>query len=317
MSTPSSPGWYDDPEDAALLRYFDGVVWTRHTAPKSTRPATTAEQAAAAGAEAARHWTAPGGHGTHPGAPGGTARPPAGAQGGMPGAQGGVPGGQGGVPGGQPGHPNPQFPGAPQQHQWNAPPMQYGYPLGPTTPDGQPLASYWQRVGAYIIDAIITGIASFVLGGWLLYRAMQPFFDGFSAALRSGDTATMNRITSEIDYGYLAGFSLVAGVVAFAYQVFFLTRSGATPGKAISGISVRLRERPGPLSLADAARRASVQAVLGMLGNIPLIGTFASIAALLDLLWPAWDANRQAWHDKVAATNVVVGKQHRAERAAR
>jgi uncharacterized RDD family membrane protein YckC len=303
MSMPSSPGWYDDPEDAALLRYFDGVVWTRHTTPKSTRPATTAEQAAAAGAEAARHWAAPGGHGANQGAPRGTARPPAGAQ--------------GGVPGGQGGRPNPQFPGAPQQHQWNAPPMQYGHPVGPTTPDGQPLASYWQRVGAYIIDAIITGIASFVLGGWLLYRAMQPFFDGFAAAVRSGDAAAMDRITSQIDYGYLAGFSLVAGVVAFAYQVFFLTRSGATPGKAISGISVRLRERPGPLSLVDAARRASVQAVLGMLGNIPLIGTFASIAALLDLLWPAWDANRQAWHDKVAATNVVVGKQPRAERIAR
>lgn len=304
MSTPSSPGWYDDPEDAAVLRYFDGVVWTRHTAPKSTRPATTAEQAAAAGAEAARQWAAPGGHGAGQG-----------AQRGVPGAHGGVPGGQGGMPGGapgaQPGPPNPQFPGAPQQHQWNAPPMQYGYPAGPTTPDGQPLASYWQRVGAYIIDAIITGIASFVLGGWLLYRAMQPFFDGFANAVRSGDTAAMDRITSQIDYGYLAGFSLVAGVIAFAYQVFFLTRSGATPGKAISGISVRLRERPGPLSLVDASRRASVQAVLGMLGNIPLIGTFASIAALLDLLWPAWDANRQAWHDKVAATNVVVGRQPR------
>lgn len=309
MSTPSSPGWYDDPEDAALLRYFDGVVWTRHTTPKSTRPATTAEQAAQAGAEAARHWVAPGGHG--PGGRGAGPGTQGGAQGGVPGAQGGVPGG---APGAQPGRPNPQFPGAPQQHQWNAPPMGQGWATGPTTPDGQPLASYWQRVGAYIIDAIITGIASFVLGGWLLYRAMQPFFDGFANAVRSGDTAAMDRITSQIDYGYLAGFSLVAGVVAFAYQVFFLTRSGATPGKAVSGISVRLRERPGPLSLADASRRASVQAVLGMLGNIPLIGTFASIAALLDLLWPAWDGNRQAWHDKVAATNVVVGRQPRGGR---
>jgi uncharacterized RDD family membrane protein YckC len=121
----------------------------------------------------------------------------------------------------------------------------------------------------------------------------------------------MERITADIDYGYLAAFSLVAAVITFAYQVFFLTRTGATPGKAVSGISVRLRERPGPLTLAVAARRASVQTVLGLLGNVPLLGTFASIAALLDLLWPAWDSHRQAWHDKVALTNVVVGRQPR------
>lgn len=283
MSTPSSPGWYDDPEDTASLRYFDGVVWTRHTAPKSTRPATTAAQAAEAGAAAAQQWTAPGGHGPQatPGAPA------------------------------RPGTPHPQFPGSPQQHQWNAPPGRSTVPTGPTTPDGQPLASYWQRVGAYIIDALITGVASFLVGGWLLYRAMQPFFDGFGDAVRSGDTAAMDRLTSDIDYGYLAAFSVVAAGIAFAYQVFFLTRTGATPGKAASGISVRLRERPGPLALPEAARRASVQTVLGLLGNVPLLGTFASIAALLDLLWPAWDANRQAWHDKVAATNVVVGRQPR------
>ncbi|GAB3435371.1 hypothetical protein GCM10027517_04430 [Phycicoccus ginsengisoli] len=304
MSTPSSPGWYDDPEDAARLRYFDGVVWTQHTTPKSTRPATTAEQAAAAGAEAARQWVSPGGHGSHPGAPGGGPRSAAGPQA-------GVPGGQGRGPGTQPGRPNPQFPGAPQQHQWNAPPVGQGWATGPTTPDGQPLASYWQRVGAYLIDAILTGLVSALLGGWMLYRAMQPFFDGFGDAVRSGDAATMERITSDIDYGYLAGFSLVAAVVAFAYQVFFLTRSGATPGKSVAGISVRLRERPGPLTLASAARRASVQTLLGLLGNVPLLGTFASIAALLDLLWPAWDSHRQAWHDKVAATNVVVGRQPR------
>ena len=38
MSTPTGPGWYDDPQDAAQLRYFDGVVWTAHTTPRSTRP---------------------------------------------------------------------------------------------------------------------------------------------------------------------------------------------------------------------------------------------------------------------------------------
>ncbi|MBO3138051.1 DUF2510 domain-containing protein, partial [Dermatophilus congolensis] len=25
-------GWYDDPDDPELLRYWDGVLWTEHTA---------------------------------------------------------------------------------------------------------------------------------------------------------------------------------------------------------------------------------------------------------------------------------------------
>ena len=39
MANPQSPGWYDDPDNPQQLRYFDGVVWTRHTSPRSTRPA--------------------------------------------------------------------------------------------------------------------------------------------------------------------------------------------------------------------------------------------------------------------------------------
>jgi uncharacterized RDD family membrane protein YckC len=311
MSTPSAPGWYDDPQDAAQLRYFDGVVWTSHTTPRSTRPVGSA-----------------------------TAQPdatqlPAGAQ--QPSGQtptGQAPTGRAGQAGQQepyqqpqwqptqqqqwqspqqwqtPQQPNPQFPGAPTQGQWNAP-TYGGYPAGPTTPDGQPLAGYWQRVGAYILDAIISGIATAILAGWLLYRAMQPFFDGFVDAVGSGDSAAVDRLTSDIDYGYLFGFSVVASVIVLAYQVFFLTRTGATPGKAAMGISVRLRERPGPLALGPAVRRSSVQALLGLVGNIPLIGIFGTIGALLDLLWPAWDDKRQALHDKFATTNVVVGRQPR------
>lgn len=32
MATPA--GWYDDPQDQQLIRYFDGTSWTTHTAPR-------------------------------------------------------------------------------------------------------------------------------------------------------------------------------------------------------------------------------------------------------------------------------------------
>ncbi|MGA8977848.1 MAG: DUF2510 domain-containing protein, partial [Pedococcus sp.] len=42
MTTPTRAGWFDDPEDDQQLRYFDGVVWTKHTTPRSTRRASAA-----------------------------------------------------------------------------------------------------------------------------------------------------------------------------------------------------------------------------------------------------------------------------------
>lgn len=37
-----SPGWYDDEADAALLRYWDGVRWSPHTAAKPADAAADA-----------------------------------------------------------------------------------------------------------------------------------------------------------------------------------------------------------------------------------------------------------------------------------
>lgn len=39
MDRPEAPGWYDDPDDETLLRYFDGILWTDHTTRRSTQVA--------------------------------------------------------------------------------------------------------------------------------------------------------------------------------------------------------------------------------------------------------------------------------------
>jgi hypothetical protein len=50
-------GWYVDPGDESVLRYWDGARWTEHTLPQ---PAATPEPAPAATAEPARDvWAAP------------------------------------------------------------------------------------------------------------------------------------------------------------------------------------------------------------------------------------------------------------------
>jgi uncharacterized RDD family membrane protein YckC len=38
------------------------------------------------------------------------------------------------------------------------------------------------------------------------------------------------------------------------------------------------------------------------------------LLSLLDYLWPLWDSKRQALHDKIADTQVVVGRQPKGQR---
>ncbi|KRF24303.1 RDD family protein [Phycicoccus sp. Soil803] len=303
MSTPTTPGWYDDPEDDSQLRYFDGVVWSKHTTPRSTRPATGVAQ------PGQQQFPGQGHPPQYPGQGGTQAPSPSPVPGQAP-AQPPATGGWSAPPTPQPGQQNPQFPGSPQGG-WNAP-TYGGVQRVATTPDGQPLASYWQRVGAFILDGIIQFVLMLVLGGWFLFKGFEPVWDELVTAMDSGDPGAFDRITADnVNFGYILAFGVIAAVITFGYAVFFLSRTGATPGKAAVGISVRLRDRPGVLSVGDAAKRTSLQAGLSLLGNIPLLGNLFSLVALVDLLWPAWDERRQALHDKLARTNVVVGKQPR------
>ena len=100
-------------------------------------------------------------------------------------------------------------------------------------------------------------------------------------------------------YQYVFGALIIQLLVSGAYEVFFLSRSGATPGKKIVGISVRLRYQAGPPPMNTVLVRT------GCFLGFQLL----SVAYYLDVLWPLWDDKKQALHDKVAATNVVVGPQ--------
>ena len=73
------------------------------------------------------------------------------------------------------------------------------------------------------------------------------------------------------------------------------------------GISVRRADRPGP---ARHRHGRATPAALGHADRAVHLGIYF-IVFLLDYLWPLWDDKRQALHDKVAATQVVVGKQPR------
>lgn len=277
MSTPSSPGWYENPDNPEELRYFDGILWTAHTTPLRKRPVQESAPAVGSDAQQASVPQAPQQHVPQQQAP--QYSPPQ----------------------------APQYP-APHQHQQNP----YGHPNHTAGLPGQVvLAGYGSRVLAYILDTIIIGAMSLVLGGWFLWKALEPVFERFDTAMASGDVEAMSTVIEEARLGYLAAFIGVQLLVLLAYQVLCLTRWSATPGKLTVGIHVRRLDRPGVLDFDTAVRRSGFQAVLQAIGNVPLLSLFGTIATITDLVWPLADERKQALHDKVAKTIVVRGRVQR------
>jgi uncharacterized RDD family membrane protein YckC len=290
-------GWYDDPQDVSNLRYWDGVQWTHHTSPKQ-RPGTGAGSQGAQGGQGQQQWgAAPGDQG---GASGyGQQARSGGQQSGYPHQQADPYARSSDNPYGQ--QANPYSGQQPSAGQWQQP-MPGGYQRRDDprafTPDGQPLAGWWHRVGARLLDLIVLVPLALLVGSvvtpglWedMMQSAVQDPAAGFSADLLARQ----------------ATWALATGLAGLAYEVIMTATVGGTVGKLFTGLRVRLREEPGTPGWGTASLRGLVYQGPGVLSG--LVGTFAflfSIFNLVNVLWPLWDGKRQAIHDKVAKTNVV------------
>jgi len=304
-------GWYDDPEDPLYLRYFDGIIWTNNRQPKASPTAARSSI----------------GYAGPPGTLGGP------AAGGPADTRG---------PAGQPasgwGRQTPQQPQQPQQgHQgWGKQPPQgwgqapqlgpayggvYGGTAGKTTPDGTPLAGWGVRVGAFIIDGIIQGIISAVVGAYWLIDVARWYVDFVNRTLEQANPAIDQAALQSELMSRLWPYLVVSLAVRLVYDIGFLTWRGATPGKMLLRLQVRRRDRPGPPDIVTVLRRLALPVLitavslplqvargggLGTSAAVILLGLGLSVVQFLDYLWPLWDERNQALHDKIAATNVVV-----------
>lgn len=265
-------GWYDDPSNPDMLRYWDGVSWTNHTAP---RKSPTAGQGSSGGSATGSATGSVGVDRTGAAAPTPT-RPELGRQTGVP-----------------------QAPQQPQQYYQQAPAnAQWMHDIR-TTADGVQLASWGKRFGAWVIDGIILAIVGGFIS-WFATPTLSTRFGELVDAAEAGDQARLTAIQGDLA-GPVLQFSIVLWLVTTAYCLIFWTTTGQTPGKLALGISVRRADRPGPLPIGTAVLRRVV----------PLVGQFVPFLSLLDGLWPLWDDKRQALHDKVGGTQVVEGKQPR------
>jgi uncharacterized RDD family membrane protein YckC len=177
----------------------------------------------------------------------------------------------------------------------------------PLTPDGQPLASWGERVGAQLIDSAVSGFLSLAIWVPVVATHWDQMRDWFTAVdqLDPETDDSLPRLPDFINpttglFWELVGISLLIGAV---YVLGFWRWKQATPGKLAMGLRIRRRESPDfPWS------------AMGLRYGITLIFGFIGVLSLLDVLWPLWDDKRQALHDKVAGTNVVsVRREHSAE----
>ncbi|GAA4574560.1 RDD family protein [Planotetraspora kaengkrachanensis] len=163
-----------------------------------------------------------------------------------------------------------------------------------------PLAEWWQRLVARIIDGVIIGIPFAIISTIITAIVVtRADFDPVSG-----------EVTLESGL-FLAGLltALLGGAVMIAYEFLMLRQRGQTIGKMAMGIKVvPVGGTLGPEGLQQdvAAKRAGVTFGPQLIRWIPVVGWLASLFALVNVLWLLWDKPlSQALHDKVAKTIVV------------
>jgi uncharacterized RDD family membrane protein YckC len=197
-----------------------------------------------------------------------------------------------------------------------APPAYAAAPVGPTTPDGAPLAGWGARVGAYLIDTVLVGGVGMLVSLPAQISAQREI-NALTQELESSATPDFGVFWDgyvEILRSQMV-WQLPVMLLSLAYFVGMLRWRGATVGKLALGLRVRLRERDGRLPWGAIGARIAMLNLLGMVplfflvaGSWPgalLAGLVTMVDVPLNLLWPLWDSKRQALHDKLARTNVV------------
>ena len=160
------------------------------------------------------------------------------------------------------------------------PPAQpaYGGAAPTSSLAGPAYASWLSRVGANLLD----GLVNFAV-------AIPLVLAGFAIMFATRDLGSPSPLgIALLVVGYLAVF-----VFAIWNFVIRQGRKGQTLGKTWLHIKV-VREANGDVPGVGLA-----------LGRYLLQGILTAVTLYLNVLWPLWDAKKQALHDKVCGTVVI------------
>ncbi|MET8120166.1 RDD family protein [Micromonospora sp. NPDC005189] len=225
--------------------------------------------------------------------------PPAG---GPPPAAGGVAPPPGQIPQGYAVPPQYAPPGYAPPYWYAGPPRPVG-PLPPTlSPAGQPLASFGDRLLAWLIDTALASAVSLVLFMPVFFILWWRMFTEMTRTTPDGTFVEPDPGTFLIEF-FLPIMLLQLGVLVlmlgfyWLYHVEYLKRGGQTLGKKVMKLRVVPLDPTHRLDRAMAGRRWLVQY---------LAGSLVPGGSYLDGFWQLWDKPwQQCLHDKFAGTVVV------------
>lgn len=177
-------------------------------------------------------------------------------------------------------------------------------------------ASFWSRLGAYIIDWLIVliPIELIVVGIWMALNV--ELVNGLAERLAAGDTTALGDLMAA-EMGPIVIVSLLTGPAWFCYEYFMLRSRSATAGMLALGIRVVPEDGPGRDEPADAGQsspalpqralliRAAVFGVVHLLSAVPIAGSVVNIVFLIGCLSMLFDPRSRTWHDRFARTLVV------------
>ena len=173
-----------------------------------------------------------------------------------------------------------------------------------TTADGVPLASWWWRALAVVIDnVILSAIVTIVtFPVWQsLYAAWTSYFDAVLEAQRLGVAPPTMSVTELISGRNQLILTVATIGIGMLYHVGFLRWKSATPGKLLCGLRVVPVDHghaTGPLPWSSIFIRSAIWV-------LPSINSFLSLITVVDVLFPLWHPKRQALHDIAAKTQVI------------
>jgi uncharacterized RDD family membrane protein YckC len=220
-------------------------------------------------------------------------------------------------------HPDPWLPGQPgalrywDGYRWTGHtafrplPAAYAPRPPPTTPDGVLLAGWGQRAAAYLVDGAIQLVLNLVAAIPLVLvnlDRIREFGDRFDAWSQQSEPDGLPSGTFRLLLPLFVELGAASLLVGAVYTIAFWRWKQATPGKLLLGLRIRRRDSP-DLPWSAIWLRYGFFLALGVVGLVPFVGYATGLVQLLDYLWPLWDDQRQALHDKVAGTNVVTLRQ--------
>ncbi|WP_197430084.1 RDD family protein [Auraticoccus cholistanensis] len=173
------------------------------------------------------------------------------------------------------------------------------------TADGVPLAGWWHRAGAIVVDGLLLGVVTSLLSLPFLqtaFDAVVALFDASLEAARQGQPPPPQPDpTSLITPTETLALGAVQLLCGLAYHGLFLRLRSATPGKLLLGLRVV------PVDRGRSTERLGWRAALlrALVWVAPAVVTWLFVLRLVDVVLPLTNPRRQALHDLAARTQVV------------